>query len=85
MGGGVDLPPPSYLRDSVFSFLPWEQHIKLSAPPAPCQPGCYHASCLDDYGLTLWSYKLSFRIQINSRPPSPFLYEGTFQTSDKND
>jgi hypothetical protein len=51
MGGGVDLPPPSYLRDSVFSFLPWEQHIKLSAPPAPCQPGCYHASCLDDNGL----------------------------------
>ena len=26
----------------VFSYLPLEQEIELSAPPAPCLPGCCH-------------------------------------------
>jgi hypothetical protein len=39
-------------------LLPADQDIELSAPsPAPCLPACYHASCLDDDGLNLWTCK----------------------------
>jgi hypothetical protein len=38
-------------RKLVFC-LPLEQDAGLSAPPAPCLPGCCHASCHDD-GLNL--------------------------------
>jgi hypothetical protein len=31
---------------SVFSCLPLEQDVKLSAPPVPCLPGCCHTPFL---------------------------------------
>ena len=34
--------------DPVFYCLPSEQDVELSAPLAPCLPGCSHASCLSD-------------------------------------
>jgi hypothetical protein len=36
---------------AVFFCLPLKQDVELSAPPAPCLPGCCHASHLDDNGL----------------------------------
>jgi hypothetical protein len=42
---------------TVFSFLPSEQDVELSAPPAPCLPGGCHASHHDDTGLNLWTCK----------------------------
>ena len=30
----------------VFSFLPLEQDVELSAPPTPCLPRCCHAPAL---------------------------------------
>jgi hypothetical protein len=41
----------------VFSWLPSEQDVELSAPPAPCLPGSCHAFCLHDNGLNLWTCK----------------------------
>ena len=41
----------------VFSWVPSEQDVELSAPPAPCLPGCCSAFHLDDNGLTLWTCK----------------------------
>jgi hypothetical protein len=41
-------------HETVFSWLLLDQDVELSAPPAPCLPGCCcHASCLDDNGLNL--------------------------------
>jgi hypothetical protein len=38
------------------SLLPSDQNVELSAPsPAPCLPGCCHASHHDDNGLNLWN------------------------------
>jgi hypothetical protein len=35
-------------------LLPASQDVELSIPsPAPCLPGCYHASRHDDNGLNL--------------------------------
>jgi hypothetical protein len=31
--------------------------VELLASPAPCLPGCCHASCQDDNGLNLWNCK----------------------------
>jgi hypothetical protein len=42
---------------SVFSFLPLEQDVELSAPPAPCLPGYCHASHYYDNGLNLKTSK----------------------------
>jgi hypothetical protein len=39
--------------DTVFSSLPVDQDIELSALPVPCLPGCCHASHHDDNGLNL--------------------------------
>ena len=45
-------------HEAVFSCLPWEQYLELSAPPlAPCLPGYCHASHLDDNGLNLCTCK----------------------------
>jgi len=41
----------------VFSCLPLEQDVELLAPPAPCLPGCCHASSHDDYGQNLGTSK----------------------------
>jgi len=35
----------------VFSYLPLDQDIELSAPPLPGLPGPCHAFCHDDNGL----------------------------------
>jgi hypothetical protein len=37
----------------VSSWLPLNQDIELSAPPASCLPGCCYASRDDDNGLNL--------------------------------
>jgi len=36
----------------VLSCLPLDKDVELLAPPAPCLPGCCHASCHDN-GLNL--------------------------------
>jgi hypothetical protein len=41
----------------VFSCLPLEQDVELSAPPSPCLPGCCYVSCHDDNGLNFWNCK----------------------------
>jgi len=52
-GDGLLRPSPSCLR-TVHSWLPLDEDIELSAPsPAPCLPGCCHASCYDDNELNL--------------------------------
>ena len=43
---------PSYI-DTVFSYLPSEQAVELSAPPVSCLPVHCYASCHDDNGLNL--------------------------------
>jgi hypothetical protein len=37
----------------IFSFLPLDEDVDLSAPPASLLPGHCHASCYDDNGLNL--------------------------------
>jgi hypothetical protein len=44
--------PPS-VEYLVSSWLPLNQDIELSAPPASCLPGCCYASRDDDNGLNL--------------------------------
>ena len=40
--------------EAHLSLLPIDQDVELSAPsPAPCLPGCCHASHHDDNGLNL--------------------------------
>ena len=34
-----------------------DEDVELSAPPAPCLPGCCHASCLEDNGMHLRTCK----------------------------
>ena len=36
------------LEKTVSSWLPLDQNVELSAPPAPCLPECCHASHHDD-------------------------------------
>jgi hypothetical protein len=38
-------------------LLTMHQNVEILAPPAPCLPGCCHASCHDDNGLNLWNCK----------------------------
>ena len=49
-------PPLSCLR-TFSSWLPFDEDVELTAPPAAFQPGCCCASCHDDNGLKLWNYK----------------------------
>jgi hypothetical protein len=42
----------------VSSWLPFYQHVEVSAPPGPCLPTCCWASCHDGNGLNLWDCKL---------------------------
>jgi hypothetical protein len=51
-GGGLDTLLLA-MWESVCSWFPLDEDVELSAPPMPCLPGCYHASCLDDNGLNL--------------------------------
>jgi len=44
--------------ETVFSLLPSDWDVELSAPSlAPCLSGCCHASCFDDNGRNLRTYK----------------------------
>jgi len=56
--------------------LPSEPDVELSAPPAPCLPGCCHASCHDDNGLNLSIHKPSHRLSKLIQP----LEAGDFKT-----
>ena len=40
------------LQKTIFSWLPLGQDVDLSAPPAPCLPGCCHASTMMIMDLT---------------------------------
>jgi hypothetical protein len=55
-GGGLWDPPPRCL-ETVSSWLPLDEVVELSAPPAPCLPGCHHGSYHDDNGLNLRTWK----------------------------
>ncbi|EDL08821.1 mCG1044576 [Mus musculus] len=44
--------PPS-AENQVSSWLPSDQVVELSAPPAPCLPAGCHVSCPGDNGLNL--------------------------------
>ena len=39
--------------ETVCSWLPLGEDVELSAPSAPCLPGCCHAFHHDDNGLNL--------------------------------
>lgn len=45
----------------IFSYLPFEQEIDLSAPPAPCMPRCCHALTLI---IVDWTFKLLSQAQL---------------------
>ena len=66
-GGFWRMPPhplPSFLKMPGFSWLQLDQDVELSAPfPAPCLPGCCHASHLDDNGLNFWTCKTALNLK----------------------
>ncbi len=45
-GGGLGDPPPSCLRIFSLLLVSFSEDVELSAPPAPCLPGCCHAPAL---------------------------------------
>ena len=50
--GGLWDPPPSFLT-TVCSWLPLDEDVELSAPPAPCLSGCSCVSYYNNNGLKL--------------------------------
>jgi hypothetical protein len=58
---GVGFEALPNVEKSVFFCLLSEQDVELSVSPAPCLPGCCHASCLDDEPqLNIVLYKSCF-------------------------